>query len=75
MEHFRIYPLRIVAVEKLADKDEILLEPIAMLSKAFEEVFIKAICNVKAESVYIKLLDPIRYALEDMIDYLRIVEV
>ena len=75
MEHFWVYPLRIVAVEKLADKDEILFEPIAMLSEALQEVFIKTICNVKAESVYIKLLDPICYALQDMVNYLRIVKV
>ena len=45
-----------------------------MLSEALQEVLIKAICNVKAESVYIKLLDPICYAFQDMNHYLRIVQ-
>lgn len=75
MEHFRIYPLSVITMQKLANKDEILLEPIAMLSEALQEVLIKAICNVKAKSVYIKLLDPICYAFQDMIHYLWIIKV
>lgn len=42
MEHFRIYPLSVITMQKLTDKDEILLEPIAMLSEALQEVLIKA---------------------------------
>lgn len=75
MEHFRIYPLSVITMQKLTDKNEILLEPITMLSEALQEVLIKAICDVKAESVYIKLLDPICYAFQDMIHYLGIIEV
>ena len=75
MEHFRIYPLSVITMQKLTDKNEILLEPITMLSEALQEVLIKAICNVKAESVYIKLLDPICYAFQDKIHYLGIIEV
>ena len=58
MQHIIVYKLRIIAVEKLTYKYEILFKSVCEAAKSFQEFLIKTVCNIKSQTVNVKFLYP-----------------
>ena len=75
VEHFGVHPLVVVAVEGLAEQEEILCQPLAVTVQLLEEVQVKAVRYVKAQAVYPEFLLPAGYAVLEVLLHLGVVEV
>ena len=67
MAHLSIDPHLIVAVQKLAQKQELRLQSGSKAAKFLQEFPVEAVCHVKAQSVDIEILDPVADLIEDVI--------
>ena len=75
VQHFGIHPLVVVAVERFAQQEEILRQPLAVTVQLLQEVKIQAVCNVQTQSVDAEFVFPAGYAVLEVLLDLGIVEV
>ncbi len=67
MQHFRIYPARVIAVKQLADEEKVFFKAVGERTQALEEVEIKAVGNVQTNTIYIKFFYPSLNGVQNMV--------
>ena len=61
-------------MEKLSKKKELILKSKCKLLQVMDEALIKTICNVKSQTIYIKIIYPVLNLIENMINYSLVIK-
>ena len=75
MEHVGVDPLVVVAVECLAEQEEVDADFLCLAAQAAEEVLFEAVGHVETQTVNAELFDPEVYAVQEVVDHGGVAEI